>query len=251
MSLPSLSEIYARWHNANHGFEKNPDVNYSRGFNDTGMLDHCIFIFVLKTRGSHRPEVFNIIYHDINRLASEKTGVFFTNIYDKFENIKKIKHNRVENYIGMSLASIMGLYFSVPRNISFRIKKSLGVFSFYGRLKLIPFSIPDIAMLLYCSGDIFLAKMLYPFLISTSIFYLSFKNKFIEKKIIYLMFLYNLRHKNELGFLYNFYLRKLISMYGENFLHELMKKYYENKEHPSILYSKNVTFKEVITWKPK
>jgi hypothetical protein len=251
MSLPSLSEVYARWHNANHGFEKDPDINYSKGINNKGMLDHCIFLFVLKAKGMHRPEVFYTAYHDINRLCSEKTGVFYSNIYEKYEKAQDVDNNIVENYIGISLASIMGLYFSIPRNISFRLKKSLAAPSLSGKINLIPFSFPNIAILLYCAGDTILGKVFYPFFYFCAIFYSLFVNKFVEKKIIYFIFLHNLKYKKELTFLYNFYVRQLTKIYGENFLNILLNKYYENKNHPSILYSKDVTFKEVITWNQK
>jgi hypothetical protein len=247
MSLPSLSEVYARWHNPNHGFEKHPDINDSKGVNDRGLLDHCIFIFILKAKEMERSECYNYIYYDMNSLYSDKTGVYFSNTYDKYRKSKDIKDNIVENYLGISLASIMGRYYPISKTIGFRAKKSFGVFS--SKIKTIPFSLPSLHMLLYCSGDYFFSKLLKPFFIFMAFFYCFFKKSFLEKKIIYFIFLFNFKYDFEI--LYNFYVKRLTKMYGEDFIHSILKNYYENKNHPSILYSKDVTFQEIKRWKPK
>ena len=251
MTLPTLSEVYARWHNPNHGFEKNPDINFERGFNDKGMLDHCIFLFVLKTSGIHRPEFYNILYHDINRLATYRTGVYYANNYDRYEKNKKVEPCRVENYFGIVLSAIMGTFFGVCRGVSIRVKNNFGTFSTKDTPFKLPFSFPTLCMFLYCSGDVLLAKFFYPFFLISAFFYSFFKDKFIEKKLIYLIFLYNLKYKHEINFMYNYYIRKFKKDYGDNFLNYFLLNYYENKNHPSILYSENITLQEVTAWKRK
>jgi hypothetical protein len=245
MSLPSLAEVYARWHNPNCGFELDPDINHGNPRSENGILFHATFINLLYLKKTYSQEALRYFYQDIMRQSTEKSGVFNRDATSKDVPYKDRNENSKDNYIGISSGSYVCGYSTICKLIA---KHGISNFGIYNNVKprfSLPMNPGSMFILLAFANYDFLCLFFYPIYVINLLISSNKTKKETSGKILDLLILPNLKHKYYIKPLYNYYVRKMTKTYGENFVEELMKIYYNNPQHPNRLYAKGIILKEV------
>jgi hypothetical protein len=263
MSLPSLAEVYARWHNPNCGFELEPDRNVGTAqTSENGILFHSTFLMLLDMRGEGSSYAYETFLRDIVNLKTDTSGVFDRAAGDS-KNIPYATRNEnsQDNYLGIlcfpgkTLESRINIYSIIKNDIA---KHGMFHFFIYNNVS------PRISLPMNPGNwSIFLATANYnkffellflPFFIVN--FFItnflmsaweSFKKvpQSTSNKILYLLILYCLRNRFGYKWMYNLYIKRMRKLFGENFVEELMKIYYHHAEHPNRLYAAGIKLEEI------
>jgi hypothetical protein len=273
MSLPTIAEVYARWHNPNCGFELEPDRNIGPpATSENGILFHAIFLMLLDMLNLPYQETkfpSDTFFTDVISLETSVAGVFDRGVKDSELIPANLRNeNSQDNYI----AICCGLFYSRFNYRSYTIRKSIADhglkhFFIYNNVKpriSLPMNPGNWSVFLAAAEDhTFLTYLFLPFFILN--FYItnflmpaweSFKNlirrfkKLPEEKPstsnkqLYLILLYSLRKQTAFRWLYNIYVRKMRKIFGENFIEEMFKIYYNNPNHPNRLYAAGIILQE-------
>lgn len=263
MSLPTLAEVYARWHNPNCGFELDPDKNIGPAqTSENGILFHSIFLMLLDilqlsyTETSFADDMF---FSDVSRLETDVPGVFDRGAGDS----DLIPYqNRNENSQDNYLAICCGLAYSRHNYRELIIRESIANHGLkhlfiYNNVKpriSLPMNPGNWSVFLAAAEEhnfltwLFLPFFIINFFITNFIVsgWESFRGKpqSTSNKQLYLMVLYTLRKKPQFKFLYNIFVRRMRKLFGENFVEELFKIYYNNPNHPNRLYAAGIKLQE-------
>ena len=261
MSLPSIAEVYARWHNPNCGFELEPDRNVGPPqTSENGILFHATFLKILEMRGTPSDFAENSFLEDVSNLETRTPGVFDRGVGDSdYVDYKIRNENSQDNYIGI-LSPLLNL---PVRLISMHARWNIanhGIKNFfiYNNVKprvSLPMNPGNWSVFLAFSQEYpKLEKLFMPF------FWINYfltnhvmsrwetlrgKPQSSSNKILYLLILHSLQANPNFKWLYNNYVRRMTKVFGENFVEELMKIYYNNPNHPNRLYSAGIILKEV------
>lgn len=265
MSLPSIAEVYARWHNPSCGFELHPDVNVGPpNTSENGILFHAIFLMVLDML--HVPFVDKSFtddqfFSDVLRLETLQSGVFDRGAGDSALIDYKIRNeNSHDNYLGICC----GLYFSNHSYRSAHVREEIAShglknFFIYNNVKpriSLPMNPGNWSVFLATSEKhntlvyLFLPFFIINFIITN--FIRSWVESFLGKpqstsgKQLYLLMLYTLRKHPAFKLLYKIYVKRMQKVFGDDFINEIFKIYYLNPNHPIRLYAANIKLQEIL-----
>jgi hypothetical protein len=260
MSLPTLAEVYARWHNPNCGFELHPDQNTGApATSENGILYHAIFNMVLEMTGRISHYDRDLFLTTACSLETNQEGVFDRGAGDSiFIDYKIRNENSQDNY----LAICCGLYNNVMSMQSWFMLRQIANhglkhYFIYNNVKpriSLPMNPGNWSVFLAVAEDHkFITKLFMPFFIINffiTMFLVSGWEKFRGKaqstsnKQLYLLILYTLRNNKNFKWLYNIYVRRMRKLFGENFVEEMFKIYYNNPDHPIRLYAAGIKLQE-------
>ena len=273
MSLPTLAEVYARWHNPNCGFELEPDRNIGPPqTSENGILFHAIFLMVLDMLNAPHKDVSfadDYFFADVLRLETREFGVFDRGAGDSdLLPYNQRNENSQDNYIAITC----GLQYSNYGYRSHALRKNIADhglkhFFIYNNVKprvSLPMNPGNWSVFLAGVADypgltwLFLPFFVLNFFITNFVMvaWESFKNvirrlrKIPEEKPstsnkqLYLLILYTYRKKTAFRWLYNIFVKKMRKLFGENFVEEIFKIYYNNPNHPIRLYAAGIQLKE-------
>lgn len=230
MSELSLAEVYARWHNPNCGFEKERDINFGEGNNESGTFDHAVFLNLLNIRKEIYGNCAATFHQDILRLYTNY-GIFDSR--HRLEPNEELGKNSDANILGICSASYLTGYYSLCRIISFYTIKN-----YYKRFLRIDLS--TLFSICCFSNYTSYVYALFPIYLIHLIIISFTKKRFIQEKIKALIFLPILTHKYHLETLNEFYIKRMKKLYGENFVESLMYLYYNDWNHPNVIYAKGI-----------
>lgn len=261
MSLPSIAEVYARWHNPNCGFELEPDRNSgSPQTSENGILYHATFLMLLDMLDKMSPMSSVYFIENVCHLQTSTSGVFDRGARDSDNLDYKIRNeNSQDNYIAIVCGSILegGFASSGTRTaIALHGKKNFFIYNNVKPRISLPMN-PGNWSILLSSGHstTFLENLFFPFLV-INFFITNFVVSYWEQlrgkpqstsnKILYLLALYSLKNRSfAYKALYNIFVRRMRKLFGEFFVEELMKIYYTNPGHPNRLYSAGIKLEEL------
>jgi hypothetical protein len=233
-------ESYNRWHNPNHGFELQPDVNGGpRITTENGILYQSEFVMLQDIIGTLDDMDKSRFSRTVDALELEP-GLYCRSRQEKSEDSATRRTISQDNIDGIVYGGLICGTDRYSKDVAKYALKHFGIFNNTSRfvLPLNPGNFFD----WFLSGGYFILSIFFlpVFIINYLLTIHKDKNNTSSKKL-YLLCLYAMRKTKIMRYFYRHFCEHMVEMYGEEFISEIYKIYYP-AEHPLNFFAKGIKY---------
>lgn len=237
-------EAYNRWHNPNHGFELQPDVNTgARVTTDNGILYQAEFVMLQDILGT---------LDDMDKTRFARTvdaiemspGVYSRSRQEKSEDLSKVEEISQDNIDGVVYGGLICGIDKYSKDVAKHALTHFGIFNNTSRF-VFPLNPGNFFDLLFSGGYLLLSLIFMPIFIINYFITINKDASNTSSKKLYLLTLYPLRNKFIMKYIYRHFCEHMVKMYGEDFISKIFTIYYP-AEHPLNFYAKGIVYKDGV-----